>query len=151
MEEKAEDNQSQSSDKSASSASSSSDSASGSNPSKLNATTDKIIGDVKKFQTMSLAGIGMVIAFILFSFIDAFTLSWWIMLPLAGGSTFLLYRQHAETKGFEKKVCFYALITLLVFVVGRDIRVTARLAQVADYADTMKDAVKASMEKLPKN
>jgi len=110
--------------------------------SSINATKDKIIGDVKKFNTISLAGLGMLIAFVLFMLIDAFNLRWWIMLPLAAGSGFLLYRQNAETKGFEKKVCYYGMIVLMVFVVGRDIGLTSRLQSLGGIEEVAIEAAK---------
>lgn len=116
-----------------------------------NAATDKIIEDVKKFNMMSLVGLGMVIAFMLFLLIDAFNYRWWIMLPLAGGAGFLLYRQHAETKNFEKKVCFYGLIVLLVLVIGRDIGLTnsARVgAMIQDKFSEAEKTMKEAQKKL---
>lgn len=93
----------------------------------MNKTAEKILDDVKGFELMSLVGLGIVVVFFLFMFFDVFNLKWWIMLPLAGAGGFLLYRQKSETKGFEKNMCFYGLVALIIFVVGRDINITNQL------------------------
>lgn len=86
--------------------------------------TDKLIEDVKKFNLMSLVGIGLVLVFLLFMFFDALTFKWWLMLPIAGAAAFVLYRQLSDTQGFEKKACFYALIAVGVLVLFRDIQIS---------------------------
>ncbi len=85
---------------------------------------DKLIADVKKFNMMSLIGLGIVIAFLLFLFISALAYKWWLMLPLAGAAAFILYRQLSDTQGFEKKACYYGLIVIGVLVLFRDIQIS---------------------------
>ncbi len=92
----------------------------------VNEAAEKIISDVKKFHTLSLVGLGLVAAFLVFMFVDAFNFRWWLMLPIAGVGGFILYRQNADTRGFEQKACYYGMIVLLVLFVVRDISMANR-------------------------
>ncbi|VAW77003.1 hypothetical protein MNBD_GAMMA12-1126 [hydrothermal vent metagenome] len=89
-----------------------------------NGVADKIIADVKKFNMMSLVGLGIVIFFMFLMFFDGTKYKWWLMLPLAGAAAFILYRQLSDTQGFEKKACFYGLIIIGVLVLLRDIQIS---------------------------
>lgn len=116
----------------------------------INKAAEKIIDDVKKFDLMSLIGLGIVVVYFLFMFFDVFNLKWWIMLPLAGAGVFLLYRQRTETRGFEKSMCFYGLIALIVFVVGRDINITNRLDTMIEQTAKVNEIQENILKKLPK-
>jgi len=105
---------------------------------------DKLIEDVKKFNLMSLIGLGLVLAFLLFMFINSLSYKWWIMLPLAGAAGFILYRQLSDTQGFEKKACFYALIVIGVLILFRDI-------QMSNNSDRMRVMSNAGAEVMAKS
>jgi len=136
----------QDSESSSSQASDSKSSASDNKSSTAGNVTDKIIADVKKFNLMSLIGLGLVIAFLLFMFINGLKFKWWLMLPLAGAAGFILYRQLSDTQGFEKKVCFYGLIFVGALVLLRDIQMSNAVeglrSFVGDGVSQMNNAIK---------
>jgi len=103
---------------------------------------DKLIEDVKKFNLMSLVGIGLVLVFLLFMFFSGLTFKWWLMLPIAGASAFILYRQLSDTQGFEKKACFYALIAVGVLVLFRDIQISNHGQNTYKFANQMQAQAK---------
>ena len=105
-----------------------------------NGMADKLIEDVKKFNMMSLVGLGLTIAFILFMFIGGLKYKWWLMLPIAGAALFILYRQLSDTQGFEKKACYYAMIALGVLVLLRDIQISNVAEGIRGYAAQVSQA-----------
>ncbi len=114
----------------------------------INETADKILANVKKFNMLSLVGLGLVVVFFVFMFIDGFNYRWLIMLPISGAAAFILYRQDSETQGFEKKICYYGLIVLAALFVMRDISMASKHLDRLKTGATSNENYKALNTKL---
>ena len=93
----------------------------------LNVTADKILGHVKALSTLTLVGLGLALLFLVFFFIDGLAYKWWLMFPVIIFSGGVLYRQYTETTGLEKKICRYALFSLVALFLIRDIQMSSHI------------------------
>jgi hypothetical protein len=121
----------------------------------LNAAAEEYVEKVKKFNILSMVAVGLVAVFFFFMIFDSTSYHmWYLMLAIAGGAGFLLYRQYTETTGFEKKVCFYAFIVLCVLFVLRDIgmarRISAGVVTAADIRAKTDATTKLILDRVEK-
>ncbi len=93
---------------------------------------EELINNAKKFHPLTFAGLGLILVFTIFCFLEGLTIRWWLMVPIAIGSGYLLYKRHQESTGLEKQVCFYGLWTMAVIFILRDIAIVHMIASFVD-------------------
>ena len=72
--------------------------------------SEKLFEKIKKMAPSTLIGLSLIIIFFLFCFIMDIVIRWWVMIPIAGISIYLLYNNLNKTTGLEKKFCIYGRI-----------------------------------------
>ena len=65
--------------------------------------------------------------FILFLFMEATTIRWWVMLPLAAISFGLFFIQRGQTTGIEQKYCRWSLWIVVIAALLRDMCLSGQL------------------------
>jgi hypothetical protein len=92
----------------------------------------EVIKVAKKFQILTLLGLGLGILFIIFLFFIDLYVRWWLMLPLGAVSIYLLYRQQQKTTGLEKKLCVYGFWVMIALVLLRDLLISSKMSDIVD-------------------
>ncbi len=72
------------------------------------------------FSPLTWAALALGLLFVLFMFIEATTIRWWVMLPLALVSFAFFKIQLGQTEGVEKKVCCWGYWGIIVLFLLRD-------------------------------
>lgn len=79
------------------------------------------------FSPMTWTAWGLALLFVVFMFIEATTIRWWIMLPLALVSFALFNMQRGQTEGTEKKACCWGYWLIIVAFLLRDMCLSGQL------------------------
>lgn len=93
---------------------------------------DKLFDTIKKMSPTTLVGVGLVILFFIFCFIVDLVIRWWIMVPIAAISIYLLYNNQKKTAGLEKKFCIYGIYIIIGLFILRDIVMSYKMASLID-------------------
>ncbi|HCR12223.1 MAG TPA: hypothetical protein PKD41_10085 [Solidesulfovibrio sp.] len=79
------------------------------------------------FSPLTLAAMALGLLFVVFMFIEATTIRWWVMLPLALVSFAFFNIQRGQTEGIEKKVCCWGYWLIIVAFLLRDMCLSGQL------------------------
>ncbi len=82
---------------------------------------------VRGFQLNTLIALGLTVAFLVFQLIPDLRYIWWLNIPTAAASGYMFWRQDANVKGVEAKVCRYGLFTVAALFLWRDIYLSNQL------------------------
>lgn len=93
----------------------------------------EITTTVRSFQVNTLVGLGLAIAFVLFQIFPDARYIWWLNIPAAAIAGYIFWRQADVTKGIEQTVCRYGLLAVALLFLARDIYISERLRDAADY------------------
>jgi len=95
---------------------------------------EDLINDIKNFHLHTLLGAGLSIIFLVFCFIITLAVRWYLMIPIAIGSAYLLFSRKDNSTGLEKKVCTYGLWVIIGLFIVRDIYMSNKLALIVNAA-----------------
>jgi hypothetical protein len=102
--------------------------------------TEKLFDTIKKMSPSTLVGIGLIMLFFIFCFIVDLVIRWWIMVPVAAVSVYLLYNNQKKTVGLERKFCIYGIWIIIALFIFRDIVISHKMASLIDgLRSTAKD------------
>ncbi|EHJ48737.1 hypothetical protein DFW101_2733 [Solidesulfovibrio carbinoliphilus subsp. oakridgensis] len=82
---------------------------------------------VGSFSAMTLTAWGLALLYVVFMFIEATTIRWWVMLPLALASFYLFHVQRGQTEGAEKKACCWGYWLIIVAFIVHDMCLSGQL------------------------
>lgn len=89
----------------------------------------------------TIAGLALVVLFLVFCKIDDYAVRWRIMLPLAVAAGGILFWRRKRAAGLEAKLCALGLGLLLVLFLLRDIGLSNKLAGLLDKVNQYKTQV----------
>ncbi len=102
--------------------------------------TERLFVTIKKMSPSTLVGVGLIILFFIFCFIADLAIRWWIMVPIAAISVYLLYNNQKKTVGLERKFCIYGIWIIISLFILRDIVMSYKMASLIDsFRATAKD------------
>jgi hypothetical protein len=102
--------------------------------------TERLFVTIKKMSPSTLVGVGLIILFFIFCFIVDLAIRWWIMVPIAAISVYLLYNNQKKTVGLERKFCIYGIWIIISLFILRDIVMSYKMASLIDsFRATAKD------------
>ena len=70
-------------------------------------SSQDLVSDFKSFHLHTHLGLGLCILFLICCFIVTIAIKWFLMVPFAIGSGYLLYSRKDHSTGLEKDVCTY--------------------------------------------
>ena len=95
--------------------------------------------DIKNFHHFTLLGVGLSFIFLVFCFIVSLSVRWYVMIPIAIGSFYLLFSRKDNNAGLQKKVCTYGLWVIIGLFIIRDIDMSNKLVGIIDAARNFKN------------
>ncbi len=88
---------------------------------------------VRSFQMYTLVAIGLALVFMVLVIVPDFRYIWELNIPVAGASGFLFWSQANKTEGIEQKVCRWGLLAVVIIFLYRDINISQKLGNLADF------------------
>ena len=96
---------------------------------------------IRSIPLVTLAGLALVVLFLVFCKIDDYAVRWRIMLPLAAAAGGLLLWRRKRAPRLESWVCTAGLCLLAALFLLRDIGMSKKLATLLDTVDKYKTQV----------
>ena len=96
---------------------------------------------IRSLPLATLAGLALVVLFLVFCKIDDYAVRWRIMLPLAAAAGGLLLWRRKRVSGLESWVCTAGLCLLAALFLLRDIGMSKKLAELLDKVNRYKTEV----------
>jgi hypothetical protein len=82
---------------------------------------------LKRFDTLTLVGLGLGVAFVAFLIVPDWRLPWLPNFIAAAGSGYLLWSQGRKTKGLEEQACKWGLLIVAALFLWRDYYISEQL------------------------
>lgn len=86
----------------------------------------------KGFQPLTLIGMALGIAFLIFQLVPEWRFPWLPNFITAAGAAYIFWRQSRETAGLEEKVCKYGLLAVAILFLWRDYYISEQLSRVGE-------------------
>ena len=99
-----------------------------------NASNEDLFNDIKNFHHFTFLGVGLAFIFLVLCFIVTLSVRWYLMIPIAIGSFYLLFSRKDNSAGLEKKVCTYGLWVITGLFIIRDIDMSNKVGGIIDAA-----------------
>ena len=96
---------------------------------------------IRSIPLATLAGLALVVLFLVFCKIDDYAVRWRIMLPIAAAAAGLLLWRRKRAPGLESWACTAGLCLLAALFLLRDIGMSGKLADLLDKVNQYKTGV----------
>ena len=100
-------------------------------------SSQDLVSDFKSFHLHTHLGLGLCILFLICCFIVTIAIKWFLMVPFAIGSGYLLYSRKDHSTGLEKDVCTYGFWGITALFIIRDINMSSKLAELVNAAQQL--------------
>ena len=96
---------------------------------------------IQSLPLVTLAGLALVVLFLIFCKIDDYAVRWRIMLPLAAVASGILLWRRKRAPTLESRICTAGLCLLVALFLLRDIGLSNKLAELLDKVTQYKTEV----------